>query len=34
MSYYRGFKPYVPVAQRREKAAREMAKLAKKRRMI
>jgi uncharacterized Zn finger protein len=34
MSYYRGFKPYVPVAQRREKAAREMAKLAKKGRMI
>ena len=34
MSYYRGFKPYVPVAERREKAAREMAKLAKKGRMI
>ena len=34
MSYYRGFKPYVPVAKRREKAAREMAKLAKKGRMI
>jgi uncharacterized Zn finger protein len=30
MSWYRGFKPYVPVAKRREKAAREMAKLAKK----
>jgi uncharacterized Zn finger protein len=34
MSYYRGFKPYVSVAKRREKAAREMAKLAKKGRMI
>jgi uncharacterized Zn finger protein len=34
VSYYRGFKPYVPVAKRREKAAREMAKLAKKGRMI
>ena len=34
MSYYRGFKPYVPVAKRREKAAREMAKLAKKGRTI
>ena len=33
MSYY-GFKPYVPVAKRREKAAREMAKLAKKGRVI
>ena len=33
MSYY-GFKPYVPVAQRREKAAREMAKLAKKGQVI
>ena len=31
---YYGFRPYVPVAQRREKAAREMAKLAKKGRMI
>jgi uncharacterized Zn finger protein len=34
MSYYRGFTPYVPVAKRREKAAREMAKLAKKGRTI
>jgi uncharacterized Zn finger protein len=33
MSYY-GFRPYVPVAVRREKAAREMAKLAKKGRAI
>jgi uncharacterized Zn finger protein len=33
MSYY-GFRPYVPVAERREKAAREMAKLAKKGRAI
>jgi uncharacterized Zn finger protein len=33
MSYY-GFRPYVPVAKRREQAAREMAKLAKKGRVI
>ena len=33
MSYY-GFRPYVPVAKRREKAAREMAKLTKKGRKI
>jgi uncharacterized Zn finger protein len=33
MSYY-GFRPYVPVAKRREQAAREMAKLAKKGRAI
>ena len=33
MSYY-GFRPYVPVAERREQAAREMAKLAKKGRLV
>jgi uncharacterized Zn finger protein len=34
MSYYYGFKPYVSVAQRRANAVREMAKLAKKGRVI
>ena len=34
MSYYYGFRPYVPVAKRRQQAAREMEKLKKQGRVV